>query len=166
MCVEKSAISVSEMARMVGLSRARFYQLVGSAFPFPVYDLATRRPYYPPEIQETCLEVRRSNRGIDGKPVLFHRRGKEVSPVRPKRSGRKTTTDNSRYQDLLGGLKSLGMAGVTNADVEKALKELGIPDSALKENGKVLKAVFLKLKRPDTSQPAPKQTPDQPGEKP
>ena len=31
----KAAVSVAEMARMVGLSRARFYQLVGSAFPHP-----------------------------------------------------------------------------------------------------------------------------------
>ena len=42
----KSIVSISDMARMVGLSRARFYQLVGTTFPFPVYDVATHRPFY------------------------------------------------------------------------------------------------------------------------
>jgi len=153
MCVEKSAISVSEMAKMVGLSRTRFYQLVGSAFPYPIYDLATRRPYYPPELQEICLEVRRTNRGIDGKPVLFHRRGKE--PSTPKPSRRKTTpTHDSRYRELLDGLRSLGMAGVTTSDLEKALKELQMPLN--QDQGGVLRAVFLKLKHQDTSAPVNK----------
>jgi hypothetical protein len=49
------------------------------------------------------------------------------------------------------GLKSLGLAGVTSADVDKALKELRVPDSAKKDNGEVLRAVFLHLKRQDTS---------------
>ena len=31
----KAAVSVAEMARMVGLSRSRFYQLIGTAFPQP-----------------------------------------------------------------------------------------------------------------------------------
>ena len=31
----KAAVSVAEMAQMVGLSRARFYQLVGTTFPSP-----------------------------------------------------------------------------------------------------------------------------------
>ena len=70
----KAAVTVAEMARMVGLSRARFYQLLGTAFPFPVYDVSTRRPAYVEEQQRVCLEVRRRNCGIDGKPVLFYAR--------------------------------------------------------------------------------------------
>ena len=42
-----SMVSVSEMARQCGLSRARFYQLMGTTFPRPVYDVATRRPFTP-----------------------------------------------------------------------------------------------------------------------
>ena len=42
----KSVVSVAEMARMVGLSRQRFYQLLGKTFPFPLYRIATRRPFY------------------------------------------------------------------------------------------------------------------------
>jgi hypothetical protein len=153
MCIEKQAVTVAEMAKLVGLSRARFYQLIGTAFPFPVYAVATKRPYYPAELQQVCLEVRQTNCGIDGKPVLFHRRKKEVAPVRPKRSSGKK--DDGRYKDLLDGLKSLGLAGTTGAEVQKVLKELGMTDSALKDDGKVLRAVFLQIKRQDISAPAP-----------
>ncbi len=143
---------------MVGLSRSRFYQLVGSSFPYPVHDLTTHRPYYPPTLQQVCLEVRQTNQGIDGKPILFHRRGKEVSPVRPERSRRKT--DDNRYKELLAGLKSLGMAGVTAVQVEAALKELHASGAEGKDQGQTLRAVFLHLKRhQDVS--APKKKGDQ-----
>ena len=51
--VSKMAVSVTEMARMVGLSRARFYQLVrAGTFPPPDREPATdssqRRAWFPP----------------------------------------------------------------------------------------------------------------------
>ncbi len=155
MCVEKQAVSVAEMARMVGLSRARFYQLIGNTFPHPQYDLTTRRPFYPVELQEICLDVRRRNQGIDGKPVLFHRRAKDAMSPSPKASKRKAMPDDSRYKGLVAGLKSLGLASVTAAEVEAALEEQHGLDN--KDQGSLLKAVFLHLKRRDTSSPAPKQ---------
>jgi hypothetical protein len=160
MCDQKSAVSVAEMARMVALSRARFYQLMGSAFPFPLYDVATRRPYYPSELQEACLEVRRRNCGIDGKPVLFQRREGEVARMRPKQSGRKAAPDASRFRGLMAGLRSLGMAGVTAAQVQAALKELHVSDIENKDQGELLRAVFLHLKRQDKSQSAPRKRGD------
>jgi hypothetical protein len=54
----KAVVTVSEMARMVGLSRARFYQLVeAGVFPPPVYCVSTRRPMYVEELQTICLTV-------------------------------------------------------------------------------------------------------------
>ena len=47
----KMIVSITEMARMVGLSRARFYQLVGTTFPYPLYDIAHARPFYDEELQ-------------------------------------------------------------------------------------------------------------------
>jgi DNA-binding transcriptional MerR regulator len=126
--------------------------LLGSAFPHPIYDVKTRRPFYTPELQEACLEVRRRNIGINGKPVLFYERQKEVAPKRPKRSGRKAhRADDHRYRDLIDGLRSLGMAGVTAGQVEEAMKSVKVSGM---DNGEVLKAVFLHLKRQDIS-PSP-----------
>ena len=77
----KMIVSKTEMARMVGLSRARFFQLVGTAFPYPLYDLKTRRPFYPPELQEVCMTVKRQNCGVDGRPIMFYSRRVQVAPM-------------------------------------------------------------------------------------
>ena len=143
----KAAVSVAEMARMVGLSRARFYQLVGSTFPWPRYDLGTRRPFYNEEIQSVCLDVRRRNCGVDGKPVLFYASRPMAAPV-PKRKPKKAAAaSDDRHADIVDGLKGLGLAGVTAAQVAEAVKACyptGIPADA---KGEVLRAVFLHLRR-------------------
>ena len=54
----KAVVTVSEMARMVGLSRARFYQLVrAGVFPAPAYKKG--RPIYVEECKKSvwkCAE--------------------------------------------------------------------------------------------------------------
>ena len=71
----KAVVTVSEMARMVGLSRARFYQLQkAGVFPMPVYDSVSGRPVYIQELQQVCLEVRRRSYGVNGQPVVFYAR--------------------------------------------------------------------------------------------
>ena len=50
----KEAVSITEMARMVGLSRARFYELVAQGvFVPPVHSISNKRPYYNPELGVT-----------------------------------------------------------------------------------------------------------------
>ncbi len=145
----KTAVSVAEMARMVGLSRARFYQLVGTTFPSPVYDLATRRPFYNEQLQGVCLDVRRRNCGIDGRPVLFYSRRPLGAPL-PTRKPKNTAAASDKHADLVDGLKGLGLAAVTAAQVAEAVKACyptGIPADA---NGEVLRVVFLRLKRQNT----------------
>ena len=119
---------------MVGLSRARFYQLLGSAFPFPLYDVKTQRPFYtartPGSMPECPADELRNRRQAD--PVPPARQG-DCPPRDRSGRERKTAPDDSRYRDLLDGLKSLGMAGVTAAEVEVALKTLKVSDSALKD---------------------------------
>ena len=100
MIVQKEAISVTEMARMVGLSRQRFYQLVVSGtFPPPVYDVATRRPFYSADLQAVCLEVRKRNCGVNGRPVLFYPRRREIEVGTPRRARKKPAAVNNQYDD-------------------------------------------------------------------
>lgn len=50
-----AVVSVSEMARKVGLSRSRFYDLVrAGVFPQSVYCIRTRRPMFLTEQQADC----------------------------------------------------------------------------------------------------------------
>src|SRR6516165_11831748 len=100
----KAAVSVAEMARMVGLSRSRFYQLIGTAFPEPERQKGTGRPVYTEELQKVCLEVRRRNCGIDGKPILFYARRIGSAPARPKAPKPKLEPKGKEVVALVEGL--------------------------------------------------------------
>jgi hypothetical protein len=142
----KAAVTVAEMARMVGLSRARFYQLIGSAFPDPVYDVSTRRPFYAEEAQKVCLEVRRRNCGIDGKPILFYCRRGGAPTLSNKSSKAKTKAASSpKYTAIVDAVKALGLVTVTSEQVAKSVTQLfpsGINSVAEAE---VIRAVFVHI---------------------
>jgi hypothetical protein len=143
-----SMMSISEMARQCGLSRSRFYQLVGTTFPFPVYDIASRRPRYTEELQQVCLDVRRHNCGIDGRSVMFYSEQIGMPVKKPKKV--KAAGSDGKHANLLDGLRSLGLTA-TMPQVTAAVKELfpkGVVEMA---QGEVLRAVFLHLKRQNSA---------------
>ena len=118
MCVQKQAVSVAEMARMVGLSRARFYQLLGIRLPVP----ALRRG------DEATLLPARTPGGVPRRQAaeLRHQRqaghvpqaAKGGRPPQPEEAvSVETAPDDSRCRDWLTGLRSLGLAGVTAEQV-------------------------------------------------
>jgi hypothetical protein len=124
---------------------------MGTTFPWPLYSVSTRRPFYDEEMQTSCLEARRRNCGIDGKPIMFYskRIGTTIPAARAKKVGSISTPakKETAHDDILAGLRSLGLAMVTVPQVTVAVKELfpeGVNDS---NRGKVLRAVFLHLKR-------------------
>ena len=143
----KAAVTVAEMARMVGLSRSRFYQLIGTAFPHPERQPGTGRPVYTEAQQEVCLEVRRRNCGIDGKPILFYARRLGTAPARPKAAKPKLEPKGGGVTALVDGLNALGLATATASQVERATKELFPGGTGSIDQGEVLRAVFLRLKR-------------------
>jgi hypothetical protein len=143
----KAAVTVAEMSRMVGLSRSRFYQLIGTAFPQPLYDVTTRRPVYPEELQEVCLQVRRRNCGIDGRPVLFYARRLGTAPSRPKQPKPKLEPKRGDVAALVEGLNGLGLTTATGAEVQHVTEELFPNGTAGLDQGEVLRAVFLHLRR-------------------
>jgi hypothetical protein len=149
----KAAVTVSEMARMVGLSRARFYQLVRSGtFPQPDREPNTGRPRYSEEGQRICLDVRRRNCGVDGRPVLFYARAH--APTAPTKPPRATGTKPAKaiaHADLLNGLVALGLALPTVDQVDAAIKTLYPTGTDNVDRGDVLREVFLFLKRQNTA---------------
>jgi len=149
----KAVVTVTEMAKMLALSRARFYQLVAAGvFPPPVYSVSNRRPIYVEDLQEICLEARRRNCGINGQPVLFYAKGHlqtgkmktaTVAPQKPKSKG--------RCDDVLDGLRALGLTAVTSEQVGVAVTQLYPAGLDGVDRGQVIRAVFLHLKRRDTA---------------
>lgn len=145
----KAAVSVTEMARMVGLSRARFYQLVKKGtFPPADHDKATERPCYLEEKQRQILEARRRNCGVDGKPILFYCRRNDAGQ---KRTAARPTIGKVRdvvmkHSDVIDGLASLNVT-VTVAQVESLLKELFPDGTAGIEPGEIIRDIFLRIQR-------------------
>jgi hypothetical protein len=148
----KAVVTVSEMARMVGLSRSRFYQLVeAGVFPQPVYTVSNRRPIYVEEAQKVCLEVRRRNCGVNCQPVLFYSRGHPLlTQTKPTRMAKPKTPKANNHSDLLDGLSALGLT-TTAAEVEAAIKAAYPAGVNGTDQGEVLRQVFLHLKRQNSS---------------
>jgi hypothetical protein len=146
MTEQQAFVSVSQMAKMVGLSRQRFYQLAGEGvFLSPVYDVATKRPYYTQEMQETNLQVRKRNFGLNNRPVLFYAKrlpSEQSSETTKPRSIGKQPADEHR--ELIDGLKSLGLSTVNTQDLSKALKHLYAKNMP-SDQGQVLREVFVYL---------------------
>ena len=112
----KQAVTVSEMARMVR-AVAEPGSTSSSARPshIPLYSVSTRRPFFDEELQKVCLEVRRKNCGIDGKPILFYSRRLDLPAPKkqiryhtgPLRPGSPLPSSTS----LIVGLAGLGLSG-------------------------------------------------------
>jgi len=147
----RSVATVRDVARMVALSPSRFYQLQQAGiFPPPLYDIATRRPFYNEEQQRACLEVRRRNCGINGKPVLFYAR--RLDGVAVKSSSRRNVlkkTNSREHDEIIAGLKSLGLTGITTQAVQEAVRK-SFPGGTTKvDPAEVIRNVFLRLKHQD-----------------
>ena len=155
----KEIVTVTEMAHMCRLSRARFYQLIGEGiFPEPSRNEQTGRPFFDREQQEQCLTVRRTNKGANGKAVMFYgcRLGPRPRPVSKRkwlpisRSSNGRARQGSDFAELRHGLAQLGMTNLTDADVRQALSQ-AYPDGHRDvESADLLRAVFEELQRRDS----------------
>jgi len=145
--VSKSVVSITEMARMVGLSRARFYQLVRKGtFPTADKDQLTSRPCYFQEKQAQILEARRLNCGVDGKPILFYSRRRDLGESKAKPRDEKPKTKTNPYADLIDGLSALGI-NASVAQVEPVVKELFPQGTDGVDLGEIIRAVFVRIRR-------------------
>jgi hypothetical protein len=141
----KVAVTVAEMARMLNLSRQRLHQLIGTAFPYPVYDIKTRRPFFTEDQQKVCFAVRHRNCGVDGKPILFYARrgGAATSPIkRPKKA-----KPNLAHGAVLDAVKSLGLVSATADQVGSAIRILFPRGVESADQADVIRGVFVHLQR-------------------
>ena len=143
----KAAVTVAEMSRMLGLSRSRLYQLIGTAFPEPSRD-ENGRPYYSEEQQRLCLEVRRRNCGIDGKPILFYApRNTTPLPTRSRRKAQDRKARDNRNADILDGVRALGLTTATMEQVAGAVEQSFPSGIEGVDPGEVIRQAFLSIRR-------------------
>ena len=113
----KAVCSVTELAKRLGLSRARFYQLQKmGVFPKPIYCTRTKRPFYPLDLQQKCIDIRKTGIGYNGHPILFN-------SSRQNKSGKSQNQSDNRYEELTDILRQMGL-NVTRNKVKNAVKAL------------------------------------------
>ena len=137
----RDAVSVADMARMIHLSRSRFYQLMGTAFPLPKRD-GFGRPFFDRQQQEQILEARRKNVGLDGKPILFRSPRSAQGLTRKKKP-----TPTQEHKDILVAVRELGVEQANSKHISHALAHL-FPDGQLPPDRRdLIRQVFLFLNR-------------------
>ena len=135
----KAVVSSVEMAGLCLLSRSRFFALVkDGVFPRPIRTESCKRPVYDLELQQKCLDIRRTGIGLNG-PVLFNRKSKTLGKkARPRLT--------NEHTDLIDALKSLGLQ-TTAESVDGALRELFPSGWADVDEGQRVRQVFLHLQK-------------------
>ncbi len=142
LCINKPIVSISEICKMIQLSRARYYQLVNSGFfPKPLTDERSKRPYYDAKLQKAILEARQTGVGVDGSYMLFYspRRKESVSHLKKKK------TVDPQVKEIAEILESMGLE-TTVKQVKQGISEIypdGINDI---DQGMVIRELFRYLK--------------------
>ncbi len=117
---------VNKLAKKLGLSRPRFYQLQKmGVFPPPVYCIRTKRPMYPQRLQQACMEIRRRGIGYNGLPVIFYsgRNGKT------KPSCQKS---ESNYKEIANALEKFRIKA-SAVEIKKAINKV-FPDGLAQDD--------------------------------
>ncbi len=141
--------SVKEVCEAVCLSKSRFYQLLGTTFPWPAYLITNRRPVFTEGQFQRCLEVRRANQGINGKPVMFYSKRRQRGPRKATtRKPSQKTARPMKHARALDALTQLGLTGITEKDIDRALKVMFLP-SVSSDKGEVIARLFRHLKARD-----------------
>jgi hypothetical protein len=141
--VRRSVVSITDMSKMVGLSRQRFGQLVREGvFPSPDHDEGSGRPFYNADKQQQCLLVRQTNTGINGKPLLFYSKRRDTGTKRVTTKAATPKQDTTIIQQL----SELGVT-VTMKEVETATATLFPAGTSSVAHETVLKSLFLHFRR-------------------
>lgn len=141
----KDIVSITEHCRDLGLSRSRYYQLVRlGVFLPPVYDIQTKQPCMPLEIQSKNLEARRRNCGVNGKPILFYAKTVGV-PTSPTKACSAAPKVDAKIQELVESLGALNLH-VSSAQVQEAVKEV-FRDGIKEIDGETIKRLFIHIRQ-------------------
>jgi hypothetical protein len=142
--ISKQVISITDMAVMCNLSRARFYQLLQSGFfPKPLKDERSKRPYYNLKLQQQCLECRQSGIGVDGSFMLFYSPRKKDNQ---KRISKTTKLQILKCKEFAETLESMGL-DCSEKDVSIALSELYPEGTEGQDQGVVIRDLYRHLKQ-------------------
>ena len=100
------------------------------------------------QLQKVCLEVRRRNCGATAsRSSSTPGECRLIPPTSKPRKQRTTAPKAEQHPELIEALQALGLAGVTAAQVDAAVKEVYPQGTAGVDQAEVVRAVFLHLRR-------------------
>jgi hypothetical protein len=138
--ISKQIFSITDMAMNCNLSRARFYQLLGTGFfPKPLHDERSKRPYYNLDLQQKCLECRQSGIGVDGSFMLFYSPRKKETKPRAKKV-------DPQIKELTETLGSMSLE-ITAEQVKQSLSELYPEGTEEVDQGVLIRELYRHLKQ-------------------
>jgi predicted DNA-binding transcriptional regulator AlpA len=142
----KAAISSSQMARLLKMSRSQFYTHIRKGTFHSPLKLPNGRPYYNASMVEDNLKAREMGVGVNGQYVIFYERGEPsgTGPIKP------TAKPKVDCTELIDTLSSLGLTGLTVAVVEKAVTECYPKGTEGHDEHDILRTVFRHVKRSGT----------------
>lgn len=140
----KAAISVAEMAKILGFSRNHFWSLCKRGiFPMPLRTTGPSRPrpYFTSELQEACRQIRATNISHAGSFVLFYE---------PRRAGAAPKRSKPQPDERIAGLvQSMGQLGLSVTEEQVAAAVATVYPSGLPTiDGSLIRTLFQHLKRP------------------
>ena len=144
-------INMSNMAKLMNLSRSRLYQLVDQGVLLkPVYLSNNKRPVYAREMVVRNLEVKHNNVGINGEIVMFYS-ARTSTTAKPKKIIKKSTdqkmVSSDKHADMIDALESLGLDDINSSNIDSVIHKC-FPDGTknISEND-ILREVFRHMKR-------------------
>ena len=139
----KAFVSVVEMTEMLSLSKSRFYALIeAGVFPRPVRIASCKRPVFDLDLQQRCLEIRRTGIAENNQPVLFNRKRRKATSPKPRQNHQPVTKEQA---ELVEAMKSLGLT-VKPEEVQAAMQDLYPNGRDGIDDGEVLRRLFLHLR--------------------
>lgn len=140
----KAAITVSRMCSLLGMSRSQFYWHVKKGTFHEPLRLSNGRPYFNASQVADNVKAKELGIGVNGEYVLFYQRTEETDKPTP---APKPTKPKQDYTELIDGLSSLGLSGLTNTVVAAAVDHCYPQGTDGHDESDILRTVFRYLKR-------------------
>lgn len=137
----RAAMSVVEVAALCSLSPSRFHALVKDGFFPKSVSAQGKRPCYPNQLVQRCIEIRKTGIGENGAVITFNRKLSN----RKHRTTKQNVTGSS-HQDLISALAQLGI-DASDQVVQAALNSIFPGGTDGVSPSEITRKTFLFLKK-------------------
>jgi len=112
-----------------------------------VYDIHTRRPFFTRQLQDICLEIKRSGIAYDKSYILFNAPQHRLNSGQKQNvsvTNKKPVEQNPMIMEVIETLRQMGIQNSTYSDVEVVIRKLHPTESIEKiDTGILVRELFL-----------------------